>query len=244
MNIKRPLLIIIPILLLILLFFFICADRRGFFKDDSSVSHIRSIDGIGQMKEAAPGEGTDDLSGESIPTGSVAGRPAAELLERSGGEVGVRKPSAASVKKNDSASVKPVSGESIISGDRKDIAEENRIPGTKTAALKDGSAAKGTQAGDKISGIYAAAEKKGSAADSGSPAAYKKIEAASGKSKVVPDKPRTGEVKYSRLDRIRLYSGEVLTGAVTSRGDIYTVITSAGTRRVSAKDIQGNDIVK
>jgi hypothetical protein len=247
MNIKRPLLIIISILLLILLLFFICSDRGALFKDDSSVGPISNIDGIGQMREITPGDEMDDPTGESIPSGRVIDMHDADSQQKKSREVSVRKPSGVSVKKDDSASVKPPSGKSIISGERKVISEKSRTPDTKTAALKDDNAVKGSGLIDKRSETYAAAVKSDTekdAADSGSFAADNKIKTASGKSEVVPDKPGTGDLKYNRLDRIHLYSGEVLTGAVTVRGDIYTIVTPDGIRRVASRDIQGNDIVK
>jgi hypothetical protein len=62
--------------------------------------------------------------------------------------------------------------------------------------------------------------------------------------KVISDKSGSSKVKYSRLDRIYLYSGEVLTGTVTARGDEYTVITPDGIRKIAVRDIQSNDILK
>lgn len=270
MNIKRPLLIIIPILLLILLLFFICSDRGALFRDDSTVGPVSSIDGIGQMREITPGDDMDDSAGESISSGSVTDRPAADTRERSSREVSVRKPSGTSVKRDDSAGVKPISGESIISGERETISEKSRITDTKTAAVKDDSAVREDELKDDRSEIYAAAEKKDVSEetqsadkdetlkdikDDDSTTSVKKVETADAKSEAVQDekrdtadliadKPASGDVKYNRLDRIHLYSGEVLTGTVTVRGDIYTIVTPAGIRRVASKDIQGNDIVK
>lgn len=259
MNIKRPLLIIIPILLLILLLFFICSDRGALFKDDSSVGPVSSIDGIGQMREITPGDDMDGSPGEVTPSEIAADRPAADTRERSSREVSVKKPSGTTVKKADSAVVKPASGRSSIAGEREVISEKSRVPDSKTAALKDDSAAKGIQEREKISEVKTADEKKDSAgdtivsdksdkekgaADSGSTAADKKTETLSGKIESASAKPETGDVKFNRLDRIHLYSGEVLTGTVTARGDIYTIVTSTGIRRVASRDIQGNDIVK
>ncbi len=50
--------------------------------------------------------------------------------------------------------------------------------------------------------------------------------------------------KYSRLDRVRLYSGRVLTGTVTQRGDNYIITTDKGEEKISGNDIQGNEIIK
>lgn len=52
------------------------------------------------------------------------------------------------------------------------------------------------------------------------------------------------EKKHTRLDRVDLYSGEVLTGTVTERGDSYIIITTDGEKRILKKDIQGNEIIK
>ncbi len=259
MNIKRPLLIIITLLILILLLFFICSERGALFKDDSSVGPISDMGGIGQMREISPEGEMDDPTGESIPSGRVIDMHDEDSQQRSSREVSVRKPSGLSVKKDDSASVKPAAEKRIIPKERKTVPEKRRVPDTKTAALRDDSAAKENLVKDKISETNAASDKKDSAADtiladksdtekdaadSGSFAADNKIEAASGKGEVVPDKSETGDLKYNRLDRIHLYSGEVLTGAVTARGNIYTIVTPEGIRRVASREIQGNDIVK
>ena len=50
--------------------------------------------------------------------------------------------------------------------------------------------------------------------------------------------------KYSRIDRVNLYSGEVITGAIIERGETYTIVTTSGTIKVSRKDIQSNEIIK
>ena len=271
MNIKKPLLIIISLLLLILLLFFICSDRRIFFKDDSSVRSVSDSGGIGYMREVSPGEERNDSDGESIPPGTVTDRADADTQERGSREVSVRKPSGVSVKKGNSGSVKPAAEKRILPEERKPVPEKSRVPDTGTASRKDESTAKEEQLIEKRSEIYAAAEKKDVSEetqsadkgeilkdikDSDSTAADKKNETAAVKieivpddkkeeiSEVIPDKPVTGDVKYNRADRIHLYSGEVLTGAVTVRSDTYTIVTPEGIRKIDSKDIQGNDIVK
>ena len=49
---------------------------------------------------------------------------------------------------------------------------------------------------------------------------------------------------YNRIDRLHLYSGKVITGAITERGDPYTIITTEGLIKIPRKDIQSNDIIK
>lgn len=49
---------------------------------------------------------------------------------------------------------------------------------------------------------------------------------------------------YNRIDRVHLYSGKIITGAITERGDTYTILTTEGMVKVSKKDIQSNDIIK
>jgi hypothetical protein len=267
MNIKKPLLIIISIILLILLLFFICSERRMFFKDDSSVSSINDIGGIGQMREITPGEEMDDPGGESITSGRITDRPAVDTQERSR-EVSVRKPAGVT---GDAVSVKPAAEKVVVQKKKETVVEKRGVPDRETPSLKDESAVKEDDSEEKRSEIYAAAEKKDvsdetqsadkdetlkDVEDSDSAADEKKIEAAAAKSEVVPedkkkettkvitDKPETGDVKYNRIDRIHLYSGEVLTGAVTVRSDTYTIVTPDGIRRIDSKDIQGNDIVK
>lgn len=269
MNIKKPLLIIISLLLLILLLFFICSDRGMLFKDDTSVSSVSDSGGIGYMREVSPGEETDDPKGESITSGRVTDRPAVDTQERSR-EVSVRKPSGVPAKKDNSGIVKPAAEKSILPEEREPVPEKRRVPDRKTASRKDESAVKEDDLKDKRSEIYAAVEKKDvsektQSADKGetlkdtkdddSTASVKKIETAA-KSEVVPDdkekeitkvitdKTKAGDVKYNRLDRIHLYSGEVLTGAVTVRSGTYTIVTPEGIRKIDSKDIQGNDIVK
>lgn len=50
--------------------------------------------------------------------------------------------------------------------------------------------------------------------------------------------------KSSRLDRVHLYSGRVLTGTVTERGDNYIIITNEDKEKIPTNDIQGNEIIK
>lgn len=49
---------------------------------------------------------------------------------------------------------------------------------------------------------------------------------------------------YSRIDRVYLYSGDVITGAIIERGETYSIFTTGGIVKVSRKDIQSNEIVK
>lgn len=50
--------------------------------------------------------------------------------------------------------------------------------------------------------------------------------------------------KSSRMDKVHLYSGKVLTGTVAERGEVYTIITTEGKEKVSKTEIQGNEIIK
>lgn len=49
---------------------------------------------------------------------------------------------------------------------------------------------------------------------------------------------------YNRIDRVHLYSGEIITGAIIERGDTYSILTTGGIVKVSRKDIQSNEIIK
>jgi hypothetical protein len=49
---------------------------------------------------------------------------------------------------------------------------------------------------------------------------------------------------YNRIDRVHLYSGKVITGAITERGEIYSILTTEGLVKIPKKDIQSNDIIK
>ncbi len=49
---------------------------------------------------------------------------------------------------------------------------------------------------------------------------------------------------YSRIDSVRLYSGEVISGAIIERGDTYSIMTTSGIVKVSKKDIQSNEIIR
>jgi hypothetical protein len=117
-----------------------------------------------------------------------------------------------------------------ISSEEKDIAE-------KTESAEKSDAGRGV--GERDISI---AEEKIETGDSKNEAVISgdKSEAA----EVTADKPGSKETVYSRLDRIYLYTGEVLTGTVTARGDVYTIVTPEGIRKIAAHDIQSNDIVK
>lgn len=58
--------------------------------------------------------------------------------------------------------------------------------------------------------------------------------------------PKLEDIKsvFNRMDKIYLYSGETLTGAIIERGDVYSIITPDGVVKVSKKDIQGNEIIR
>ncbi len=49
---------------------------------------------------------------------------------------------------------------------------------------------------------------------------------------------------YNRIDRVHLYSGKVITGAITERGETYSILTTEGLVKIPKKDIQSNDIIK
>ncbi len=50
--------------------------------------------------------------------------------------------------------------------------------------------------------------------------------------------------KYGRLEEVRLYNGRVYTGAITSRGRFFTIITPGGVRRVRAKEVKNVRIIE
>jgi len=57
----------------------------------------------------------------------------------------------------------------------------------------------------------------------------------------------TDEIENKRpqnIDRITLYSGEVFTGTIMERGEIYSILTDDGIVKISRKDIRNNEIVK
>lgn len=49
---------------------------------------------------------------------------------------------------------------------------------------------------------------------------------------------------YNRIDKVYLYSGEVVTGAIIERGESYSILTTGGIVKVSRKDIQSNEIIR
>ncbi len=49
---------------------------------------------------------------------------------------------------------------------------------------------------------------------------------------------------YNRIDRIYLYSGKIITGAIIERGDVYSIMLTDGIIKVSRKDIQSNEIIR
>jgi len=122
-------------------------------------------------------------------------------------------------------------------GENKSIAEEKKV------------IAEETESSDKIIAGKEVKDSIISASDKKSETGESKSESAAADEKreveeVMTDKPGISKVRYNRLDRIHLYTGEVLTGAVTERGDVYTIVTPDGIRKVASRDIQGNDIVK
>jgi len=46
------------------------------------------------------------------------------------------------------------------------------------------------------------------------------------------------------IDRITLYSGEIITGTILERGETYSIDTGDGIKKISRKDIRNNEIVK
>jgi hypothetical protein len=54
----------------------------------------------------------------------------------------------------------------------------------------------------------------------------------------------TEERTPQNIDRITLYSGEVITGTIMERGETYSILTADGVIKVSRKDIRNNEIVK
>jgi len=53
------------------------------------------------------------------------------------------------------------------------------------------------------------------------------------------------EAKTSRnVDRITLYSGEIITGTILERGETYSINTVDGIKKISRKDIRNNEILK
>jgi hypothetical protein len=49
---------------------------------------------------------------------------------------------------------------------------------------------------------------------------------------------------YGRLEEIRLYNGRTYTGAIISRGSIFTIVTVRGTRKVRAKEVKNVRIIE
>lgn len=49
---------------------------------------------------------------------------------------------------------------------------------------------------------------------------------------------------YNRIDKVYLYSGEVVSGAIIERGETYSILTTGGIVKVSRKDIQSNEIIR
>lgn len=50
--------------------------------------------------------------------------------------------------------------------------------------------------------------------------------------------------KYGRIDEVQLYSGRKYTGVITSRGEIYRILTPAGNVTVPAKEVKGSRIIR
>jgi len=49
---------------------------------------------------------------------------------------------------------------------------------------------------------------------------------------------------FNRIDEIRLFSGRVIQGAISERGEQYSVITTAGIIRISEKEIKTVNVIK
>lgn len=50
--------------------------------------------------------------------------------------------------------------------------------------------------------------------------------------------------KYGRLEEVRLYNGQILTGAIISRGRFFTIVTTGGVKRVNSKNVKDVRIIK
>ncbi len=61
------------------------------------------------------------------------------------------------------------------------------------------------------------------------------------------DEEETKEIEAitsRNIDRITLYSGEIITGTILERGETYSINTSDGIKKISRKDIRNNEIFK
>jgi hypothetical protein len=156
-----------------------------------------------------------------------------------------------------SGSGKEESGQSSDSIAENDKAATDKKTGT-SAEKKDSSTADAAKKKSSAADTTAKNKTDSSSTDRGSSAdrISKSTDIAGGKEKTPdPDAVRTlinkkdrnlNDIKkvYNRIDRVHLYSGKIITGAITERGDTYSIITTEGMVKVSKKDIQSNDIIK
>ncbi|HOP63411.1 MAG TPA: FecR family protein [Spirochaetota bacterium] len=124
------------------------------------------------------------------------------------------------------------------------IAKTVRDSDTKTVNKKIGT---DKTALKKTSDINkASAEKKGTVQVTGKKSEEKTPDPEKVKELVSKKSRKLEEIKdvYSRIDKVYLYSGEVITGAIIKRGDTYSVLTTEGIVKVPKKNIQSNEIIK
>lgn len=82
------------------------------------------------------------------------------------------------------------------------------------------------------------------------PAAKEAVKAAEKQAKIqklIKETPKTvEEIKqvFDRIDNIMLYSGKTIQGAILSRGDVYSVLTTGGVISVPANTIRQTSVLK
>lgn len=129
-----------------------------------------------------------------------------------------------------------------VKADEKTLVAKNTVVDEAVSKDKVSGGSSVEKAKDKVSEDVA-----GSASKEKTPLTEEKIAASDeAKTSKQEDKTISDSVrgKSSRLDRVRLYSGRVLTGTVTERADDYIIIENEGKEKISTKDIQGNEIIK
>ena len=52
------------------------------------------------------------------------------------------------------------------------------------------------------------------------------------------------KVVFKRIDEITLFNGKIIRGAITERGEMYSVITTDGVAKISEKEIQTVKVIR
>jgi len=241
-------------------------------RSDRSISSVTSTEKSAEkLKETAAADKKDKtasakLTGKSAERSETAAGKKQNIKKEKTSASGTKesgKITAAAKKRDTGKTAGTVSGSKKTGGTaKKDTGKkENNASNTDKTETVTGKTVKDKQktaADNKNSSVSdkTSAKKTNKTTDSSSGKISKSNDIAAGKEKAPdPDAVRAlvnkkdrnlNDIKkvYSRIDRVHLYSGKVITGAITGRGDTYTILTTEGIVKISKKDIQSNDIIK